>query len=137
VGRSLCAPSTPTGGTTRPRPHASVWTRVALLLPKLAWNAPRTIAAWAYRTINFKLYARIARIRVQLEDRISHLERELAYQIAENKASALHLRREIQMSGFGLASKDGAGICRLPEHKDGQRGVCKIPTTDDCAEAVA
>ncbi len=134
VGRSLrrnAQSAASPGGATR----ASLFARITSI-PKVIWKVPRTLVAWTYRKINAKLYGRIATITAQLESRIGHLERELAFQIAENKASAMHFRREIQMSslppGPGESSSANESAEGAKQHKPRA-----YPPSEDRIEAVA
>jgi hypothetical protein len=138
VGRSLRGnpPAAGHQGSMRWAPRATL-RAVAVFLPKLAFRAPRTVAAWIYRKMNAKLYSRIAIITGQLESRIAHLERELAYQIAENKASALHFRREIQVSSFPGEQPDAGAAGGPARAAEEQKKPRAYSTAVDPVEAVA
>ena len=134
VGKSLRRKS-PGAASQNGRLLRSLLPRITLL-PKLAWQVPRTIVAWTYRAINAKLYTRIATITGQLESRIAHLERELAFQIAENKASSLHFRREIQMSNHPPAPDELSPVNESAADAK-QHKPRAYPPSEDRIEAVA
>jgi glycosyltransferase involved in cell wall biosynthesis len=115
--------------------RASLLSRLAWIAG-LGWKAPRALVACTYRAINSKLYTRIARITGQLEGRIAHLERELAYQIAENKARAMHFRREIQMSHYASSNRADAAFSQTGGECE-QMKPRGYPAAGDRIEAVA
>ena len=137
VGRSLRGHKATAGNRRNGSPLLSWLLAKIASIPTFAWRVPRWIAAQTYRAINAKLYTRTARIKDELEARIAHLERQLADQIAENKASALHLRRELQMRN-SLAAPNAAD---LGEGRNGHERQLQtpraFPASEDCIEAVA